>query len=1006
MSGQFAGRLACLVTFSLAALALAADPRVERAAEAYKRERDKAVELSAEKLLPGFPVSRADEWARRAEAVSATRPAEALRLYREARWRLPAVPEPSPPHLARLLGNPRLRHSGTIHSLAYPAEQPWLASAGDDGVVRIWDLDNGRLLRELHGTGDRIRGLAFYSKGSRLAAADGNIVTLWDITTGKEAGKLTGAGSYLTGLAVRRDDKFLAAAGDDRTVRFWDLANNREAFHLGVQNSQINAIDFSPDGRYIAVATGEGLLEAWDVESADRKKVVEQRVCTTAAYCVRFAPDGKSIAICGERAARLITMPAANSPEPVGAIRRNFEGPAGHSDLVTSVAFAPDGKSIATGSRDNSVRLWDITTGQPTRTFYGHSGEVRALAFAPKGHQLASAGDDQVVRLWDLEPSLPAATASGHRGPVWSVDFFRDSRRLVTGGADRTARLFDAASGQELRSLTGHTQPVTSVLTSPDGQTVWTASGDRTIRSWNTASGANVHTLEGHEAAVLSLARNRDGSLIVSAGADRSVRGWEAASGKGRFVWRGHRASVTAVAVQPDGRSVASGAADGVVKLWELSSGREMLSFKAHEPGGVGALAFTPDGRLVTVGGDKLVKVWDVSTGPPKEPLAQLAGHTGPVSGIAIAPDGRTAASGGADGTVKLWNLANRTEMRSYRGHSDWVAAVAFAPNGQSLASAGVDGKVQIWAVDSEAGDPAGGHSRAVRSIAAHPSGLFSSGNDRLVIQWDPTTGRQKRTFPGNPAEVIAVAVSTDGKRMLASTADRRLKLWSVANGEALQQFEPQEQSPLVAFEPDGEKFVAWQKRDGGSEDDVTSSVIRIEIQSGRSEELIAEKGNAVRCLAFVADSSLAAVGGPTGKVRVWNLTTKKLFTDELGAHTKPVADVALTPDRQWLITGDEEGEIKSWRLGQLAAPMATFKADLGRLIGFAVSPTSGRAAALGAKGEIVVFDVATGKVVRQWKLVRQVGVLAFTADGKQIAAADGDGVGSGDGTIKLFDLP
>ena len=274
---------------------------------------------------------------------------------------------------------------------------------------------------------------------------------------------------------------------------------------------------------------------------------------------------------------------------------------------VRAVAFSSDGRLLATGGDDKTVRLWDPATGEHLRALTGHTGMLWGVAFSPDGQLLASGDNDKTVRLWDPATGEHLRTLTGHTGTVYGVAFSPDGRLLATSGGD--ARLWDPATGLHLRTLTDHTGH-TGVAFSPDGRLLATSDSDKTARLWDPATGEHLRTLTGHTSNVRGVAFSPDGRLLATAGYDKTVRLWVPATGEHLHALTGHTGHVRGVAFSPDGRLLASGDNHKTVRLWDPATGEHLHALTGHT-GNVFGVAFSPDGRLLATGDEgKTVRLW------------------------------------------------------------------------------------------------------------------------------------------------------------------------------------------------------------------------------------------------------------------------------------------------------------------------------------------------------------------------------------------------------------
>ncbi len=491
----------------------------------------------------------------------------------------------------------------------------------------------------------------------------------------------------------------------------------------------------------------------------------------------------------GDPATALYDQLLARPPRPQlqqhleSALEKNpsFESLRGHTGPVISVTWSPDGKTLASASGDNTIRLWDPASGKTLRTLIGHTGPIWSVTWSPDGKMLASAGEDKTIRLWDPASGSALRSIAGHTDFVYSVAWSPGGKLLASGSKDKTVRLWDPASGRILYKLTGHTNTVFDVAWSPDGKTLASASADQNIRLWDAASGHPGRVLQGHSDWVRSVAWSPDGKLLASAGEDGSVRLWDASTGLSRRPLTDHSDIIRKVAWSPDGKTLVSVGNDRTVRLLNATTGEVLGDFTGHA-NWILSVAWSPNGKtLASASADHTVRLWNTS-GPV--PLI-LRGHTNPVDLAAWSPDGKTLASASRDKTVRLWDSASGRALRTLKGHSDVVWGVFWSPDGATLASCSKDKTARLW--DAATGrilHTLTGHTDSVNWLAWNSDGktVLTQSADHTVRLWDTASGRCSRVF----AQMTFAAWSPDGKMLASASDDHTVRLWESVTGQSL----------------------------------------------------------------------------------------------------------------------------------------------------------------------------------------------------------------------------
>jgi WD40 repeat protein len=601
-----------------------------------------------------------------------------------------------------------------------------------------------------------------------------------------------------------------------------------------------------------------------------------------------------------------------------------------HTDRVWSIGFSPDRHTMASGSLDGTIRVWDLL--QPEAkpiVLHGHENWVTSVAFSPDGQMLASSGDDKTVRLWDLRQASVKPTIFNHNDRVWSVAFSRDGHTIASGGQDKTVSLWDLRQpSAKPIILNGHTDLVRSLAFSSDGQMLASGSDDKTVILWNLRqTDAEPIILRGHEEAVTSVALSPDGQMLASGSRDNTVRLWNLLQpDTPPATLFSQSLSVRFVAFSPDGQMLASGGDDKTVRLWDL----RRPSAKPIELTGpldaVNSVAFSPDGQSLAAGSDdKTVGLFELGA-PSAAPL--ILRQKEAVSSVVFSPDANTLASGSMsffwkEHDVNLWTL-HRSEAKPIVlsiPKSAGIYSVAFSPDGQMLATSAesqnkAEGGVQLWNLTQPGSKPTVISEARGYSVAFSPDGhMLAAAGYKQIQVWNL---RQLETKPlvleGHENYVTSVAFSPDGHSIASGSKDNTVRLWNLEQANTAPIILRGHEQPItsLAFAPNGHTIAS------GSED----KTVRLWDLHHPNADPIVLRGHEdkVRSVAFSVDGQTLASSSNDQTIRLWwephqSNAVPTILRAGLGSPTDGFSSVAFSSNGQSLASGSDDGSIRVWNV-------------------------------------------------------------------------------------------
>lgn len=679
------------------------EARKARAAEARAETLRDQAEQAIDKMT--LALNKADEETLRAErkAVEAKSAALAAKAQR-TQWENPTLAlrlaeaafEMYPGDDARdamddILSDPEaifytreFLNGAPVKSVAYSPDGSTLLAGDTEGMCKIWNLE-GEALLNIQAHQKQVMKVAFSPDGQYfLSAGIDTLVHLWTVK-GQLVRTFKGHASYLWDVAFSPKGDRIVSCSEDGTAIIWSV-NGQQLHQLKGHTEGVTSVAFSPNGQYIATGSSDKKAILWD----SLGQVVSSYQSDGSIFSLSFFQDGEHILL------------ASGKPK-VWNYKKNLTSELdGTYTPISNSAASPDGITFAFNNMiGNSADLWQIGTvlsetgeatiaGRKWLTLNGHTNEVSTIAFSPDQRTLATASRDGSIKVWDIYGNL-SATYGDHKGYVRAVAFSLNGTKIATADNDGIGKISDLR-GNILSTLSGHTAGIRDIAFSPNEQQVLTGSEDHSAILWS-LDGKQLAKLVGHRNEVLAVAFSRNGDYLLTASADSTARVWDA-SGQLVFTFSKHRGEVSDIQALPDGEYFMTSSWDGTVRRWNMKSEEKMV-FRP-ESDGVRAFAISPDNATIAaITSDKAALIWNIAD-PKTQQEIKLPGIAS--YDITFTVDGQYVITSGWEG-VMLWDLRGR-KVASIRSEKNLAAQIACSPDGNFLLTPD-DKQAKLWLLPS-----------------------------------------------------------------------------------------------------------------------------------------------------------------------------------------------------------------------------------------------------------------------------------------------------------------
>ena len=680
---------------------------------------------------------------------------------------------------------------------------------------------------------------------------------------------------------------------------------------------------------------------------------------------------------------RRIEAHAKQSAESASAPEIVFS--AGTPSSVNDVSYSPDGKYIASGSYDKTIKIWDAATGMCLRTQEGHSESILSVSYSPDGKYIASGSRDKTIKIWDAATGKCLRTLEGHSESIYSVSYSPDGKYIAGGSwgeCGETIKIWEAATGECLRTLEEYSGDIDFVCYSPDGKYLASCSDrdDKTVKIWNAASGECIRTLEGHTNTVKSVRYSPDGRYIASTSHDKTVKIWDAKNGSCVFSLTDNHDWILDLRYSPDGKYLAGGMHYGSIKIWDAATGALLRIIEGHSP-----LLTSVTDRFDEKYYDSYFHIFPDSTGKYFAINDDTTQVFETVSGNCLlseddivycdfSPDGTQFAGftyewhedDSETTVIKVWDIAKRKLLWSFE--VDVILKnIFYCDNGQYILGYTSDYTMEIW--DAATGK----HIKTIadnwrmRAVGYSPDGRYIAGltiHNRITL-WDAKTKKKIRDLDGQSSFVSSISFRPDGKYLASGGFDGTIKIWELASGNCIKTIKTGFKKVLnVNYTSDGKHLVGihydYHYKYGSGEVNY-NTIIVWDAENGSALSEGEDLENVSSSVCCTTDGTYMLSGEKYGNyIHIYDLKNKKEIS-EIKGYTDCFS---VSPDNNYAATYYADNTVKIWELatGKL---VKTLDGQTGYLASVGYSP-DGRSFACGyMDGTVKILDAKTGELLR-----------------------------------------
>ena len=885
------------------------------------------------------------------------------------------------------------RHTEAVKAVQWSPDGTYIASAGVDGSVQVWDARAGKHLFSYNGHSGAVSALSWSPTNSTFtsepgwyiaSAGEDTTVQVWKVgipddetASQSEMPVLTyrGHADGLYAVAWSPDGRRIASGGAGTTIQVWDATTGEALFTYRGHLSCVYTLAWSPDSTRIASVAGETTIHIWNATTGD--VFVAEDLHSDPVNALAWSPDGRRIASGGSGHTVCIWDPA---PDPENTLvvpeYSDYGGP------ILTLAWSPDGTRLAAGCEANLARVKEVFAFKyaDSMVYDAHTDAVQALSWSPDGTHIASASDDATVQVWYVPPKINALDPMGPPkvfqekqvpAQLSPWDTWPSSLPVpvplppVTYVPPYTILPTEAT----LYRYSGHTGLAMVVAWSPAGDWLASTGEDGVIMLWHALSGEDVLSYSGHSGKVKAIVWSPTGERLASAGEDGTVHVWDAVSGACLVAYSRHQSTVNALAWSPNGGYLASASDDGTVQVWNATTSEHIYTYTGHISG-VHLLGWSYDSqRIASSEQDSYVHVWEAITGE----RAFVYRHPTNVRALAWSPNRHNIAVAGESDMVLFWDAVPESTLSGFSTSCTSIYTLSWSPDGAHLALSGITG--EVWVCEAGTGRNTlcyKEHTGQVTALAwaSDSQHIASASLDGTVAVWTITVLDSICPYRGHFTPVSFLAWSPDGNRVASVSTDFAIQVWDSNTGARVCTY--QRHNALVEsvrWQADGKTITSYTVDDEAHVWDATtgSNISAGRLYRNKSDNVLLLKSPTLVYTAYVyADGIVEIVDAETDALL-------QVYRGHTSTASTPTGELALA---QWE-TFLSRGLSTNTDAGVNEDPPLVWSPDT-------------RIASVGQDGIIHIWDSLTGQVLCSLQSATSPLVpLGWSPDGSRIVTGD-----------------